>query len=160
MNTPDQCNSLAQVRAEIDRIECSDPGFCNPARHAPAHQLDFWGVGMFHAAKGVPDDFASKFVVGESLHWFEVNVDDGGEPGKGDDSGCPENGFGLHGGAAFVDCDCPDFYRITIHANTDPNSEVIYQVQGYFTGNFQIHPSNNGHPAVNMSLPSWVSLEP
>lgn len=125
---------------EIDRIECSDPGFCNPARHAPAHQLDFWGVGMFHSAKGTPTDFAEKFVVGESLHWFEVNVDDGGEPGKGDETGCPDEGFGLHGGAVLVDCGCPDFYRITIHETEDPASPVIYQVEGYFTGNFQIHP--------------------
>ena len=125
---------------EIDEIVCSDPGFCNPARHAPAHQLDFWGVGQFHSAKDTPSDFASKFEVGESLHWFEVNVDDAGEPGKGDEDGCPSEGFGLHGGDEFVDCDCPDFYRITIHATTDPASEVIYTVEGYFTGNFQIHP--------------------
>jgi len=125
---------------EIDRIECSDPGFCNPARHAPAHQLDFWGVGQFHSAKDLPADLASKIEVSESLHWFEVNIDDAGEPGKETDADCPADGFGLHGSEEFVNCDCGDFYRITIRATTDPSSEVIYTVEGYFQGNFQIHP--------------------
>ena len=128
---------------EIDRIECYDDGFCNPARKAPTHQLDFWGVGMFHSAKNLSTVLAENVVVGESLHWFEVNVDDSGEPGrdKGESADCPPNGFGLHSDVADVDCDCTDFYRITIHATTDPNSPVIYMVQGYFDGgNFQIHP--------------------
>jgi hypothetical protein len=78
---------------EIDRIECSDPGFCNPARHAPAHQLDFWGVGQFHAAKDIPASMSQYVEVGESLHILEVNNDDSGEPGKENDpEGCPEHG--------------------------------------------------------------------
>jgi len=128
---------------EIDLIECSDPDFCNPARPAPMHQLDFWGVGIFHSAKGLSGILAENVEVGESLHWFEVNVDDAGEPGrdKGESADCPPNGFGLHGDVALVDCDCTDFYRITIRATTDPDSPVIYMVQGYFDGgNFQIHP--------------------
>ena len=126
---------------EIDRIECSDPGFCNPARHAPAHQLDFWGVGQFHSAKKLPGSMSQYITVGESLHWFEVNVDDSGEPGHPNtDADCPEDGFGLHGSEAFVNCDCGDFYRITIRRTTDPNSPVLYTVHGYFQGNFQIHP--------------------
>lgn len=128
---------------EIDRIECSDPGFCNPARPAPAHQIDFWGVGMFHNMKNVSAIIAANAVVGQSLHWFEVNIDDAGEPGRGKGQlhGCPTDGFGLHGSVELVDCDCPDFYRITIHATTDPASPVIYQVWGYpIGGNLQIHP--------------------
>lgn len=125
---------------EIDRIECMDDGFCNPARHAPAHQLDFWGVGQFHAAKNLSAGMATYVTVGESLHFFEVNIDDAGEPGKETDADCPANGFGLHGDEEFVNCDCGDYYRITIHATTDESSPVIYMVQGYFTGNFQIHP--------------------
>jgi hypothetical protein len=86
----------------------------------------------------------AEFVVAhETLHWFEVNIDDGGEPGNGKKgmNGCPEDGFGLHGSVANVDCDCPDFYRITIHATADPSSPVIYQVWGYPQGgNLQIHP--------------------
>ncbi len=126
---------------EIDRIECSDPGFCNPARKAPAHQLDFWGVGQFHSAKKLPGSMSQYITVGESLHWFEVNVDDAGEPGHPNtDVNCPANGFGLHGDEALVNCGCGDYYRITIHRTTDPNSPVLYMVQGYFQGNFQIHP--------------------
>ena len=125
---------------EIDRIECMDDGFCNPARHAPSHQLDFWGVGLFHSAKNLSALMAQYVTVGESLHAFEVNIDDAGEPGKESDADCPPNGFGLHGDEEFVNCDCGDYYRITIHATTDESSPVIYMVQGYFTGNFQIHP--------------------
>ena len=135
--------SSAPDETEIDRIECSDPGFCDPARKAPSHQIDFWGVGQFHNAKNVSAILAANIVVGESLHFFEVNIDDGGEPGrgKGQLNGCPEDGFGLHGSVELVDCACPDFYRITIHATTDPASPVIYQVWGYPQGgNLQIHP--------------------
>ena len=54
---------------------------------------------------------------------------------------CPSDGFGLNGSVDLVNCDCPDFYRITIHATEDPNSPIIYQVWGYPTGgNLQIHP--------------------
>ena len=43
-------------------------------------------------------------------------------------------------GAKNVDCDCPDFYRITIYADDTPTT-VIYQVYGYIKGgNLQIHP--------------------
>ena len=132
--------SSAPDGTEIDRIECSDPGFCDPARHAPAHQLDMWGVGQFHSAKDLTGLLAQYVVEGESLHWFEVNVDDAGEPGKESEADCPEDGFGLHGSEEFVNCDCGDFYRITIRATTDPSSTIIYQVWGYFGGNFQIHP--------------------
>jgi hypothetical protein len=135
--------SSASAGTEIDRIECSDPGFCNPARHAPAKQIDFWGVGEFSNAKTLSPIMAEFVVAHETLHWFEVNIDDGGEPGNGKKgmNGCPEDGFGLHGSVANVDCDCPDFYRITIHATADPSSPVIYQVWGYPQGgNLQIHP--------------------
>lgn len=128
---------------EITRIECSDPGFCDPARPAPAKQIDFWGVGMFHNARGLSPILAANVVVDQSLHFFEVNIDDAGEPGrnKGSINKCPTDGFGIRGSVELVDCACPDFYRITIHANEDPNSPVIYQVWGYPQGgNLQIHP--------------------
>lgn len=51
---------------------------------------------------------------------------------------------------ALADCDCPDFYRITIYdgvdaatlASSGPNkTDVIYEVYGYVDGgNLQIHP--------------------
>jgi len=127
---------------EITRIECMDPGFCDPARPAPAKQLDFWGVGIFHNSKNLPPILSENVVDGESLHFFEVNVDDAGEPGKGKGTpgNCPSDGFGLNGSVELVDCSCADFYRITIHATTDPSSDVIYSVWGYIQGNLQIHP--------------------
>jgi len=127
---------------EISLIECSDAGFCDPARHAPAKQIDFWGVGQFHNLKSPSPAIATNVIEGESLHFFEVNIDDAGEPGrtKGPNN-CPADGFGLHSGAPLVNCECGDFYRITIHATTDPASAVIYQVFGYPQGgNLQIHP--------------------
>lgn len=129
---------------EIDEIICSDPGFCNPARPAPAKQLDFWGVGTFKNMKGAPAIIENAVDIGTSLHWFEVNVDDAGEPGrsgKKSTANCPDDGYGLHGGEALVDCDCFDFYRITIYAGDTDASAIIYQVYGYIQGgNLQIHP--------------------
>ncbi len=128
---------------EIDRIECYDDGFCNPARPAPTKQIDFYGVGMFKNLKGVPPIISSNVVAGQSLHYFEVNVDDGGEPGRAKNvpSKCPADGFGRNGSVELVDCDCFDYYRIIIHATTDPSSPVIYTVAGYPAGgNLQIHP--------------------
>jgi hypothetical protein len=132
---------------EIAWIECNDPGWCVQARPAPAKQIDFGGVGTFKNMKNnVPDEIANHVVLHESLHWFEVNIDEGGEPGKSgkqDPPGdqCPPEGFGHLGSVANVDCDCPDFYRITIHAGSDPGSPIIYEASGYITGgNLQIHP--------------------
>ncbi len=69
--------------SEIDWIQCNDPGWCVQARKAPAKQLDFGGVGTFHNLKGAPASIGSYVIVGESLHWFEVNIDDLGEPSRG-----------------------------------------------------------------------------
>lgn len=127
---------------EIDLITCSDEGYCNPACPAPARQIDFWGYGTFKEMKDAPPIIADNVIVGTSLHFFEVNIDDAGEPGgtgRKSTAGCPDQGFGLHGGAPFVDCDCFDFYRITIYADVTATT-VIYQVYGYIKGgNLQIH---------------------
>ena len=127
---------------EIDWIACGDEGFCNPARHAPDKQIDFGGIGIFKNIKDVPAIIADNVVVGVSLHRFEVNIDDAGEPGRSgrmDVSGCPDQGFGARG-VGPVDCDCPDFYRITIFADYTETT-IIYQVYGYIRGgNLQIHP--------------------
>jgi hypothetical protein len=128
---------------EIGWITCSDGGFCNPARHAPAKQIDFWGVGTFKNMKDAPPIIADHVVVGATLHRFEVNIDDAGErggSGRNSTINCPDQGFGRRGGAALVDCNCFDFYRITIYADETPGL-VIYQVYGYIKGgNLQIHP--------------------
>ena len=133
----------APAGTEIDLITCSDEGFCHPARPAPAKQIDFWGVGTFKNMKDVPDIIANNAAVGMTLHRFEVNIDDAGEPGRSGNkstSNCPDQGFGLRGDADFVDCGCFDFYRITIYAD-ETDTTVIYQVYGYIKGgNLQIHP--------------------
>lgn len=93
--------------------------------------------------KDVPAIIADAVVVGATLHRFEVNIDDAGERGgHGNNSTdvCPDQGFGRRGGATYVDCDCFDFYRITIYEDESP-TRVIYQVYGYIKGgNLQIHP--------------------
>ena len=53
---------------------------------------------------------------------------------------CPDDGF--DDANALDDCGCPDWYHITIHANENPASLVIYEVEGYLTGgNLQMHSS-------------------
>ena len=127
---------------EIDLIVCSDGGYCHPARPAHAKQIDFWGVGTFKNMKDVSAIIADNVIVGETLHRFEVNIDDAGEGRSGDKSSiyCPDQGFGLHGDSGSVECGCRDFYRITIYADITEMT-VIYQVYGYIKGgNLQIHP--------------------
>jgi hypothetical protein len=160
--------SSAPEGTRIVEIRCSDPDNCNPARRAPAKQLDFDGIGTFKSiGKGgndpiweIPDPNVTAEGKGNqdfdgTFHWFEVNIDDLGEPG-GHNSGapdsmtCPSDGFGEKGGVALADCDCPDFYRITIYdgvdaetlASSGPNTtDVMYEVYGYIDGgNLQIHP--------------------
>jgi hypothetical protein len=156
----------AAAGTEISKIECMDPGFCNPARPAPAKQIDFEGIGNFHNLGNgknqpvfripnatVATGKGNKGYTG-TYHWFEVNIDDLGEPGVANKDHipvCPSIGFGIKGDPTLpADCGCPDFYRITIYngvyANPDgsitPNkTDVIYEVYGYIDGgNLQIHP--------------------
>jgi hypothetical protein len=132
---------------EIDRIECSDPGWCMQARPAPSKQIDFEGVGTFKNIRNSTVSGAGA-VAGESYHWFEVHIEDLGEPGKGGKQEPPSDECPPDGSAgAIANCDCPDFYEITIYAPFDPDSEspnttdVIYHVHGYIRGgNLQIHP--------------------
>ncbi len=96
-----------------------------------------------------------------TYHWFQVHIEDLGEPGNKADDGavCPEEGSGNNPFAEppvvdnIADCGCADFYRITIYQGFDPmlvdgevtgsinKSDKIYEVWGYLDGgNFQIHP--------------------
>ena len=83
-------------------------------------------------------------------YWFDVVAEDHGEPG---------NTRALKGGAM------PDSYHFTIRKIDDTgvkaSGTVVYETRGDLTGgNVQLHPSNNGHPAVSSPLPAWVSIEP
>jgi len=131
----------APPETRIARVTCSDPGWCAPALEAPAKQIDFIGIGQFKNIKKPPPALKN-VIVGVTLHWFEVHIEDLGEPGRGGKidppaSFCPTDGsFGL-----IANCDCPDYYTITIHAGSDPGSAIIYKIKGYITGgNLQIHP--------------------
>ncbi len=137
----------APENTEIDWIECMDAGWCRQARPAYAKQIDFAGVGVFkNMHPSTPASIADNVEVGKSLHWFEVNIDDLGEPGhsgKVDPPGdqCDPLGHGRNSDTELADCSCPDFYRIRIHAGATDASPVMYEVYGYIDkGNFQIHP--------------------
>ncbi len=134
---------------EIDLVVCSDPGFCNPARPAPNKQIDFEGVGTFKNI-GNNSPLNNVAIPGETFHWFDVHIEDLGEPGNANSGGgqgqdppagtCPPGGSA----GAVADCTCPDFYSLTIHLTEDPLSPVIYHVFGYINGgNLQIHPAIN-----------------
>jgi len=132
---------------EIDWIECMDPGWCVQARWAPAKQIDFAGVGTFkNMGHNVPASISDYVTLQESLHWFEVNVDDLGEPGRAGTvdppaETCDPLGFGLNSDTQDADCECPDFYRIRIYTGPDDSYDIMYEVYGYIDrGNFQIHP--------------------
>jgi hypothetical protein len=145
----------APVGTEITMIECSDPGNCLPARPAPAKQIDFNGVGTFKNIRDAAPSLAD-VVPGETFHYFEVHIEDLGEPGNNgkqpvpDQILCPPEGSP----GEVANCGCPDFYRITIYAGVYPEfdpvtgkitnlnkTDVIYDVYGYLTGgNLQIHP--------------------
>jgi hypothetical protein len=142
--------SSSPDETEIHIVTCSDPGFCHPARPAPAKQIDFAGVGEFKNMRN-PSPLLQSVVVKESLHWFEVHIEDLGEPGgrggrvqdEPDPAICPPDGSA----GSEADCECPDFYRIVIYEGFEPGeapnmTDVIYTVSGYIrTGNYQIHPA-------------------
>jgi hypothetical protein len=156
----------APAGTEIVAVRCSDPGGCKPSGNPPSpnKQIDFECIGTFQnigQGKNAPMwMILNPTVTAEgrgnqafdgTFHWCEVNVDDLGEgpdPDEGDPVACPPEGFGEKGAAALANCDCPDFYRITIYdgvnaaevtflpdGNIDPNSlnrtDVIYEVEGY-----------------------------
>jgi hypothetical protein len=128
--------------AKITSIICSDPGFCEPARQAPAKQIDFEGVGVFKNITRWTDNLQG-VVEGESLHWFTVHIEDLGEPGKGGKQEPPSDQCPPGGSAGTeANCDCPDYYTITIYGGPDSTTDVIYRVAGYIKGgNLQIHPA-------------------
>jgi hypothetical protein len=132
--------SSAPPGTEVDRVSCSDPGFCRQARPAPAKQLNAVGVGSFRNMKKATADTAG-VVPGETLHCYEVFFGDYGEPGRSGRQSAPGNcaADGFEGRVG--ECSCPDYYRIAIHATEDCSSDVIYSMSDYIrSGNIQLHP--------------------
>lgn len=184
----------APAGTEIDDIRCSDPGGCKPSGDppSPAKQLDFDGIGTFKSigkggkapiweiagANATAEGKGNKAFDG-TFHWFEVNIDDLGEPGgfnKGapDSAECPDIGFGEKGDAELANCDCPDFYRITIYNGVnavdviwdndsiDPTllrqQDVLYEFYGYIDGgNLQLHhPTGYDLHSLNEIAANWL----
>jgi hypothetical protein len=134
----------APPETRLTLIACSDPGFCHPARPAPAKQIDFEGTGSFRNIIDNPNGSLAGAIPGNggTFHFFEVHIEDLGEPGNNGNQPRAGRDCPTDGSAGLVaDCDCPDFYHLRIHATADPASAVVYQVWGYITGgNLQIHP--------------------
>ncbi len=150
--------SSADQYTEIDRIICSDPVGCRPSGTppSPVKQIDFAGVGQFNSIESA-DPLLAGVIAQATYHWFEVHIEDLGEPGsepRGVDKKnliCAGEGSGTD--AFFsppvfmpASCGCADFYRIRIFEAFDPATEVpdkvnvIYEVFGYIDGgNLQIH---------------------
>jgi hypothetical protein len=156
---------------EVVWIQCSDPGeFCQPARPAPARQIDFSGLGRFTGGGGIFKDVPDGDVC------YMVHLEDIGEPGQGGQVPDPTGPCTHCPGTEIVDpdcTDCKDYYEIEIYSNAsyDPDTghclgQLIWRngdpsvncdgsspfvapnapYEGYFTraGNVQIHPDNNG----------------
>jgi hypothetical protein len=166
---------------EIDEIICTDNGWCRQARPAPNKQIDFVGIGTFkNLSWKNPERVDSVGVVDTAfydiqpepvgnkpgqdpatVHWFQVHIEDLGEPGNKMEEGavCPPMGSGNDPFANpaitdnIADCGCGDFYHIRIYEGVVPTlnedgevtninkDNLIYEVYGYLNGgNFQIHP--------------------
>ena len=157
----------APMGTEIVEIRCTDPGGCFPSGNPPSpnKQLDFDCVGTFkNIGTGVKK--APKWMLNDAnvtaegngnqafdgtFHYCQVNVDDNGEgpaAAAPDSEACPSEGFGEKGVAGGSNCDCDDFYRITIYNGVDASivtwledgsidplslntTDVLYEVEGY-----------------------------
>ena len=132
-----------------------------PTSDVAADSPSVTGPSAKNSPNIVPEGRGRKTFSG-TYHWFEVNVDDLGERG-GLNSGapnsddCPGTGFGENGTVELANCDCPDFYRITIYDGVDADQvdwladgsidptlllgqDIIYEFYGYIDGgNLQIH---------------------
>jgi hypothetical protein len=147
--------SSAIAGTRIESVTCSDPDPCIPSGNppSPAKDVDFTGIGSFrnigNAGSGLFSQYVGQVSANQSLHWFEVNTEDLGEPGAGGTQNppaaqCPPGGTPDSSG----DCACPDFYRIRIYLLPEPPSAtnpLIYETLDYLEGgNFQTHSPVNG----------------
>lgn len=152
----------APTGTEVDEIICSDEGWCKQARPAPDKQIDFAGIGTFRniiKLGNLPEECAgdgkgkgaNASVL--SYNWFEVHIEDKGEPGKegqhvvADVAACPAEGSGTDafdnyfGAPVFNDfiCEadggpaCPDFYRIRIYCGVSPSFDAEGNLSNFET---------------------------
>lgn len=116
------------------------PGQPGGKKGLTANQVYFGGHAQWRTADVWNDGY-----------WFDVVAKDHGEPGS--TTAASKKGM------------MADTYHFTIRKIDDPakaaSGVIVYETRGDLNGgNIQMHPSNNGHPAVNSPLPAWVSLEP
>jgi len=131
-----------QVRYIVCR-QVDEPGPGQPS--GPNH--DFKMNLVYYGGPGRWFDAAGQWSEG---YWFDVVAKDHGEPGN-------KPGPGNHGSGG------PDTYQITIRKLKAANvpGDVVYTTGGDFQGgNFQLHPSNPGHPDTASTAPAWVTVGP
>ena len=110
------------------------PGHPNGPQHTfDINQAYFGGMGKWDGADG---------------YWFDVMVEDHGEPGN----------LSSHKPGV-----TPDYYHLTVrkYAGQNQSGPIVYDVEGPLVGgNIQIHPPNAGHPYSPGAFPPWVSWQP
>jgi hypothetical protein len=90
----------------------------------------------------------------EEGYWFDVMIEDHGEPGNKPATGPGQIKAGSGG---------PDEYFVTVRKISAPmqSGEVVYTTGAPITGgNLQLHPPNGGHPYQEGELPPWVDYAP
>lgn len=120
------------------KVDGPGPGQPGGKKGLVSNQVYFGGPARFRTAGAWNEGY-----------WFDVVAIDRGEPGSS---------------AASKKGGVPDSYHFTIRKESDPvagvSGAVVYETKGGLSGgNIQIHPPNNGHPAVSSPLPAWVALE-
>lgn len=149
--------SSAPKGTTIWKIQCTDDGWCENARPAPNKQIDFVGLGSFtstknlsieaidglHTFSGIEDVVEvpqnPNSGVTPTYHWFQVHIEDLGEPGKAGGNPTKQDGLTDVENAQLcppkgrndpfatppiinnpADCNCADFYRIRIYKGFKP----------------------------------------
>jgi len=126
-------------------VEAHTGTVLGPITLEPGASANFSGVGQFKNIDSA-DPLLAGVLAQWTYHWFDVHIEDLGEPGskpRVKPQNCPAAGSGTDAFAnppVFMpaNCNCSDFYRIRIYEAFDPASEgpdktnVIYQVSGYF----------------------------
>ena len=110
------------------------PGHPNGPQHTfNINQAYFGGMGKWNGADG---------------YWFDVMVEDHGEPGN----------LSSHKPGV-----TPDYYHLTVRkfAGQNQSGPIVYETEGPLVGgNIQLHPPNAGHPYTPGTFPPWVSWQP
>lgn len=139
----------APTGTRILSVQCSEPGYCQPARPSPFKRIVWEGVGStfknitsetLQAACNISTDGSGT----HTLHYYRALVEDIGEPGAGGSQLKKKSCSHVIGSSITAnECtSCPDAHQIEVHCTEDSTSAVIYSIGGFIDGgNFQIHPA-------------------